>query len=280
MDIITGYKGRAHVTAEQDRAVNQGIFGEGSYVLNVGQKMRAEIASNTEIRIYDGVLSHQGCTASIKKNAYDSVTIANGSQGMQRKDLIVARYTRDAGTGVEDITWNVIQGTPAASNPVTPTKTTGDIQAGDTVADMEMYVVTLNGINITDVASQFSVHTFASDAESISYDGDVDAENVKDAIDTVYGTQFSKVVSVNITATSVAASSGTEKTYTLPTQEGYTPIGVIGWYLTGDKASQITMPNMYVTGNTLKVYFRNITSGTVSLTTASYFDVLYIKNAE
>lgn len=277
MEIITGYKGRAHVTAEQDRAVNQGIFGEGSYVLGIGQRMRAEIASNTEIRIYDGVISHQGCTAAIRKNAYDSVQIANGSQGMKRKDLVVARYTRNAGTGVEDLTWHVIQGTPAATNPAVPSETIGDIQAGDTIADMKMFIVTMNGINMESVESVFSIHTFASDAESVSYTGTVAADNVKDAIEAINATQHSKIVRHNFSA-NIASSSGTEKVITLQEVNGYTPVGVVGWYVTGERASQVTFPNVYITGNTLKVYLKNNLSNTVSLTGASYFDVLYIRN--
>lgn len=277
MEIITGYKGRAHVTAEQDRAVNQGIFGEGSYVLGIGQRMRAEIASNTEIRIYDGVISHQGCTAAIRKNAYDSVQIANGSQGMKRKDLVVARYTRNAGTGVEDLTWHVIQGTPAATNPDVPSETIGDIQAGDTIADMKMFIVTMNGINMESVESVFSIHTFASDAESVSYTGTVEADNVKDAIETINATQHSKIVRHNFSA-NIASSSGTEKVITLQEVNGYTPVGAVGWYVTGERASQVTFPNVYITGNTLKVYLKNNLSNTVSLTGASYFDVLYIRN--
>ena len=33
MEIITGYTGKAHIFSEQDRDVNIGIVGEGSYVL-------------------------------------------------------------------------------------------------------------------------------------------------------------------------------------------------------------------------------------------------------
>ena len=33
MEIITGYTGKPHVTSEQDRDVNIGVVGEGSYVL-------------------------------------------------------------------------------------------------------------------------------------------------------------------------------------------------------------------------------------------------------
>lgn len=78
MEIITGYTGKPHVTSEQDRDVNIGVVGEGSYVLRTGMQLAAEVSSNNEIKIRDGVLMHQGCTASIKKNTYDSLTITNG----------------------------------------------------------------------------------------------------------------------------------------------------------------------------------------------------------
>ena len=155
MDIITGYAGKAHVTAEQDRDINQGIVGSGSYVLQTGMKMAAEVSSNNEIKIRDGVLMHQGCAASIKKNTYDSLTIVNGSQGMKRIDLIVARYSRSKDTGVESLKLIVIQGTPTTGTATVPSYTKGDIQAGDYVADMPMYQVILNGLNITEVKKVF-----------------------------------------------------------------------------------------------------------------------------
>ena len=155
MEIITGYVGKPHVTSEQDRDVHIGMIGSGSYVLQTGKQMAAEISSNNEIKVRDGVLMHQGCAASIKKNTYDSLGIVNGSQGMKRIDLIVARYERNKNTGVESLTLKVLKGTPASANPATPAYTTGDIQAGDYIADMPMYKVTLDGINITKLEKQF-----------------------------------------------------------------------------------------------------------------------------
>lgn len=155
MEIITGYVGKPHVTSEQDRDVHIGMIGSGSYVLQTGKQMAAEISSNNEIKVRDGVLMHQGCAASIKKNTYDSLSIVNGSQGMKRIDLIVARYERNKNTGVESLTLKVLKGTPASANPATPVYTTGDIQAGDYIADMPMYKVTLDGINITKLEKQF-----------------------------------------------------------------------------------------------------------------------------
>lgn len=156
MDIITGYVGSPHVTAEQDRDINIGIFGAESYVLRTGSQLKAEVSSNNEIKIRDGVIMHQGCAASIKKNTYDSLTIVNGSQGMKRIDLVVARYSRNQSTKVESLTLKVIQGTPVTGTPSAPGYTTGDIQAGDLVADMPLYQVVINGLNITAVKQVFN----------------------------------------------------------------------------------------------------------------------------
>lgn len=157
MEIITGYTGKPHVTAEQDRDVNEGIFDTGSFVLKTGSQLAAELVSNNEIKIRDGVLVIQGCTAVIKKNTYDPVTIANGSQGMKRIDLIVARYNKNEETKIEEVTLKVIQGTPNASTAAVPTYKTGDIQSGDLVADMPLYKITLNGLNVTSVDKMFTV---------------------------------------------------------------------------------------------------------------------------
>jgi hypothetical protein len=162
MDIITGYVGSPHVTAEQDRDINIGIFGAESYVLQTGSQLKAEVSSNNEIKIRDGVIMHQGCAASIKKNTYDSLKIVNGSQGMKRIDLVVARYSRNQSTKVESLTLKVIQGTPVTGTPSAPGYTPGDIQAGDLIADMPLYQVTINGLNITEVKQVFNmVDTFA-----------------------------------------------------------------------------------------------------------------------
>ena len=149
MNIITGYRGEPHITSSQDRARNQGMYGAGSYIMNVGRKLQAQVISANEVRIRDGVLSHQGCVAIIENGAYDSLEISNGSQGMQRRDLIVARYTKDAETNIEDISLVVIEGTPASSNPVDPSYNTGNIQDGDSPVDMPLYRVNINGVSIS-----------------------------------------------------------------------------------------------------------------------------------
>lgn len=165
MDIITGYTGTPHITAENDRDINIGIFGSKSYVLQTGTMLTAEISNNNEIKVRDGVIMHQGCAASIKKNTYDSVTINNGSQGMKRIDLLVARYEKQPETNVESLTLKVLQGTPVETSPQVPEHTEGDIQVGDTVADMPLYEVEIDGLNITEIRKVFQT---MGDLESVN----------------------------------------------------------------------------------------------------------------
>lgn len=151
MNIITGYRAEPHITAQQDRNVNMGIFGAGTHIVNIGSKMAATVVSANEITVADGLLVAEGCTAEIERGTSESLEIANGSQGMLRKDLIVARYTKASGTGVEDMQLAVITGTPAASNPALPSYNTGSIVQGDTLVDFPLYTVNLDGISIESV---------------------------------------------------------------------------------------------------------------------------------
>lgn len=153
MEIVTGRTGTPHITSVQDRALNQGIVGKDVYILNTGQNLSAEIASNNEIHINDGALLFQGCEFAVAPSTYDTITVPNGSQGMQRKDLITIKYTYDGTTQTEKGEWGYIQGTPKSNNPTVPTikNNNGDLQKLDSVAEAAVYVVTLNGVNIISV---------------------------------------------------------------------------------------------------------------------------------
>ena len=157
MNIITGYKGTPHVTAQQDRDINSAIFTNGVYILNIGSKMAATIVSANEITIADGLVIAQGCAAEIERGTSESIAIDNGDQGMLRKDLIVLRYTKETSTGVEDMELAVIKGTPASSNPAVPSYTSGSITDGDTLVEFPIYTVNLSGITIQSVTRNVSI---------------------------------------------------------------------------------------------------------------------------
>lgn len=151
MELATGRRGSPHITSQQDRQKHQGIFGDGAYILNTGNRLEPEVQSSNKIHIKDGALMFQGALFTVKVGTYDEVTINNGNQGMKRKDLIVARYTYDSSDNIEAGEWAVIQGTPAADNPVVPEAESGDIQMGDSVVECPVFVVNLDGINVTGV---------------------------------------------------------------------------------------------------------------------------------
>lgn len=168
MNIITGYRAEAHITAQQDRDTNIGIFGDGTAILDVGSNMASTVISANEVQIADGIMVAEGCTAEIAKGTTESLTIANGTQGMKRTDLIVARYTKNAGTAVESMTLAVITGTPAASDPATPAHNTGLIADGDSPVDFPLYKVNLDGISITSVDCLVDVVGIKSLIENVS----------------------------------------------------------------------------------------------------------------
>lgn len=157
MEIVSGRTGKPHVTSQQFRQLIEGTVGQESCILTSGENLEPELASNNSLKIRSGMLAHHGNISSVKIGTYDEVGLSNGSQGMKRIDLVVCRYTKNAETEVESCDWVVIMGTPAASNPVAPAYTVGNLQDGDLVDDCPIFEVHYDGINVTEVKKLVSV---------------------------------------------------------------------------------------------------------------------------
>lgn len=156
LHIVTGYKGAAHVTAADNGSLYAAIFGNGQKVLNRGNKFAASVISNNSIRVLDGDIMMQGRHIRLNENTYVDLSIENGAQDVSRNDLIVARYSKDASTGVEDCNLVVIKGTAAASNPSDPAYTSGDIiDDHDALNDMPLYRVPIVGLNVQNLVPLF-----------------------------------------------------------------------------------------------------------------------------
>ena len=155
--IVTGLRGKEHVTSADAGALNAGIFGTGRYVMNTAEQFAAEIVSNNIVRIKSGDLVNQGRHIRIEVNDYEDMTIENGAQSVKRNDLIVMRYKKDTSTTIEleSAELVVIKGT-AGATATDPTYTSGDILAGATQDDFPLYRVSLNGLNIEKVTPLFS----------------------------------------------------------------------------------------------------------------------------
>ena len=152
--LITGLKTTADIESGDDGARIYGTVSSSDRVLNVGSCWEYQIISSNLVRIKDGELLMQGRHARQAPNTYTDLTINNGTQNLFRNDLIVARYTKNSSTGIENVELAVLQGTPG-STATDPTITTGNIFEGCEIHEMALYRVSLNGLNIESVTQMF-----------------------------------------------------------------------------------------------------------------------------
>lgn len=156
MNLITGHAGMPHVTSAQQGACNAAIFSKDRYVLNIGSEFSFEILSNNLIRVNDGLAINQGRFMGIDVDNYEEMTIDNGLQGVKRTDLIVIRYEKNAGTGIETATMEVIKGESGAEY-TDPEYIAGNILSGDLIDAFPLYRVKINGLNIDSVEPLFEI---------------------------------------------------------------------------------------------------------------------------
>ena len=157
IDMVDAFQGKPHVTADDVGGFKAGIIGEEDYVTPAGKQMEATVISNNKIRISEGEAIMQGRHWRVKPNTYEEVTIENGMQNMNRKDAIVARYTKNADSGIEKVELAVLKGTPVSGTAVAPTPTKGNIKTGTTKHEMLLYIVSLKGINVESVTKEFNM---------------------------------------------------------------------------------------------------------------------------
>ena len=156
--LITGYWGEPHVTAENDRGINAGIFGAGRFVLPVGERFKAEYIGNNTIRIYDGKLMNNGAAGGIPAGEFVDLLITNANQNMKRNDLIVFQYEQDTSTLVERGTFVVVQGTESSGTAVDPALTQQNLLSGEAVFDqMALWRISVSGATIAAPVQVFEV---------------------------------------------------------------------------------------------------------------------------
>lgn len=154
--LITGYAGKEHITSADHGSFNAAVMGDGEFVLEGGEQFRCQVISNNKVRIFDGEALMQGRHIKVERNTYEETTHDNGTQGYKRIDLIVLTYTKNATTGIETASLDVIKGTPAESNPVVPSYVTGDIlNLGELKNQMPLYQIPFDGLSIGEPVALF-----------------------------------------------------------------------------------------------------------------------------
>nr|DAG70590.1 MAG TPA: hypothetical protein [Caudoviricetes sp.] len=113
-------------------------------ILHAGSRMTAEIVSNNEIKINDGILCNYGRFMRIVGS--ETVRIENGTSGVKRTDLIVARFNTNGTKETHGLA--VIKGSAGGAEP---SYNQTDIYSGTGTRDLVLYAVHLNGLNIESV---------------------------------------------------------------------------------------------------------------------------------
>lgn len=147
LELVTGYKGQDHVTAEQWADLNVGLFGRDG-ILNIGNKMEVEIQTANQITVKDGTAVIDGRQIYIGYGDSENIAIESGTQAMLRNDIVAIKYNKIEESGVESVGFEVIQGTPVSSDPVDPSYSDMDIRTGVFVSQKPFCRVRINGTAI------------------------------------------------------------------------------------------------------------------------------------
>lgn len=140
---VTSRQNEDHVTSANAAHLTAGLLGNGCYVLPVGQKLACTMTDSNTLRVLFGVASVCGRQWEIEGD-YEEVNIENGVPGYNRTDLLVCRIET---APQETIELKVYKGEETTGTPVVPGHVEGDLNDGDTVCEMPICSVRVNGIN-------------------------------------------------------------------------------------------------------------------------------------
>ena len=147
---------KAHILAEDDAALYDGIFGEDC-VLKLGEQFASKTISNTVIRVMDGVVVVGGHVGRIIKGDYEDMMIDNGIADQKRNDLIVARFQSGGTGGADTYSLVVVKGTPG-STAKDPAIVQEDLYAGGKRRDYPLYRVRIENLSVVGVDKLFKVN--------------------------------------------------------------------------------------------------------------------------
>ena len=146
----------AHILAEDDAALYDGIFGEDC-VLKLGEQFASKTISNNVIRVMDGVVVVGGHVGRIIKGDYEDMMIDNGTADQKRNDLIVARFQSGGTGGADTYSLVVVKGTPG-STAKDPAIVQEDLYAGGKRRDYPLYRVRIESLSVVGVDKLFKVN--------------------------------------------------------------------------------------------------------------------------
>lgn len=288
---VTSRQEDDHVTSANMAHLTAGLLGNGCYVLPIGQKLACTMTDSNTLRVLFGVASVCGRQWEIEGD-YEEVNIDNGVPGYNRTDLLVCRIET---APQETIALKVYKGEETTGTPVVPGHVEGDLNDGDTVCEMPICSVRVNGINpqAPEMLAKESIDIMALLQELRDYksqmqtaggindkgipgaklaDGAVTSAKIRDG--TISKDDLAEALKTEIEkpycvyrdgqkSDSVNANTAKEFAVSPPTVAGYSCIGVVSvtvnnprCYLSKITASGITVLNANSSAVSPTVYYR------------------------
>lgn len=153
--LITGYAGYEHIQSEDDGSFNAAFFGDGQYVMEIGNHFAGSIINNNTVRILDGDGLMYGRHFRMKPNVYEDLNIKTGTAGTNRIDLICLTYKKNPSDETETVYLEVIEGTETAGTPSAPAHINGNILDGASFNQMPLYRVVIEGVVLSEIEAVF-----------------------------------------------------------------------------------------------------------------------------
>lgn len=152
LHFVTSAQAEDHVSSSDEARKTEGMIGSGGFVLGTKDKLSASMIDANTLRILEGDLIF--CGRQVNITNYEEVTIQNGTPGMNSIALVVLNLKTDPS---EVATIKVYEGTETDGDPVMPEYIEGDLNNGDTEAEMPLYAITKTGLSVGDPVAQFDV---------------------------------------------------------------------------------------------------------------------------
>lgn len=152
LHFVTSAQAEDHVSSSDEARKTEGMIGTGGFVLGTKDKLSASMIDANTLRILEGDLIF--CGRQVNITNYEEVTIQNGTPGLNSIALVVLNLKTDPS---EIATIKVYEGTETDGDPVMPEYIEGDLNNGDTEAEMPLYAITKTGLSVGDPVAQFDV---------------------------------------------------------------------------------------------------------------------------
>ena len=143
--LITGTGGTPHITSGDMGAMQAGIIGNGSYLLQGADgkfpAVTMQDANHALIPVLNLVV--EGRYARVTEA--ETATIESGMSGRNRNDLVCLKYTRN-GQNIETAAIAVLKGTPNTGTAADPTVPSGSIHSASGTAWIPIARIPISGI--------------------------------------------------------------------------------------------------------------------------------------